>query len=152
MDANKSLQSKPGPKNIPIELMIHYIDQEGLSITDCAKKLGINKTSVSSRLKRHGYVPGYLKNYDNAEISMLKQIRSGILNKIASYDHKKTSFSQLTTAYGILTDKQLILEGKPNQIVAHADLVKAKELEEKRIREFEKRFGDAISINSKADN
>jgi hypothetical protein len=42
--------------------------------------------------------------------------------------------------YGILTDKQLLLEGKPNKIVAYADMVRAKELADKRIQAFESKY------------
>ena len=123
------------------ELMIHYIEQDHLNITQVADKLNVNKSTVSKRLKKANYIPGYLKNLDRLELSLLKQARSKYLNHLATADIKKVSPQAAATTWAILTDKQLLLEGKPNSIVAYADLVKAQEIVRQERRAFESKYG-----------
>ena len=123
------------------EMIIHYLEHDHLSMNQVAERIGINVSNVSRRMKRINYVPGYLKNIDNAEVSLLKQCRHKLLNHMAISDLKKVSLPQAATTYGILTDKQLLLEGKPNSIVAYADLVKAQEIVRQERRAFESKYG-----------
>ena len=127
---------------LPItELIIHYIEQDNLNITQVADRLNVNKSTVSKRLKKANYIPGYLRNLDRLELSLLKQVRSKYLNHLATSDLKKVSPRDAATTWAILTDKQLLLEGKPNSIVAYADLVKAQEIVRKERRAFEEKYG-----------
>ena len=137
---NAPTKTAPNNSGIPTELFIHCIETEHLSITDTAKRYNLDKSTVSARLKRAGYIPGYLKNIDSAELSLLKQIGHKLLNHITTTDLKKISLQQATTSYAILTDKQLLLEGKPTNIIAYADLVKARELARESMHAFESKY------------
>ena len=125
---------------VSTEIMVHLIENENMTITSAANKLGVNKSTVSKRLKAINYVPGYLKNFDNAEVAILKQIRQRILNALATKDLKKARLTELTTAYGTLIDKQYMIEGKPTETIAYFDIVKAEEEAAKRIQAFESKY------------
>ena len=149
--SNNALTSARGENRIPTEVIIHLIENEGLTITECAKRVNLNQSNISRRLQKANYTPGYLKSIDRAEISILKQLRHKLLKTIACADLKKVSLQQASTAYAILTDKQLLLEGKPNSIVAYADLVKARELYQAKIKAFEDKYGIKTNDNSNSE-
>ena len=128
-------------KTIPLELVIYYLEKENLTVPQIARRLNLQPSSIHKKLKRHNYRPGYLKTLGNVEIPMLQQVRHKLLSELALSDYKKTSDAQKATIWAILTDKQRLLEDKPTQLIGYADLIKAKEIEENRIKAFEDKYG-----------
>ena len=74
-------------------------------------------------------------------------------------DTKKSSLQQLTTAYAILVDKYQLLTHQATEIVEYRDVVRAQELIEKRLKDFEERHptaamrvqSAALSVNQEPD-
>ena len=132
------------------ELIIYLIETEGLTQADCARRLKCHQSTITRHLQNVGYVPGYLKLVNNAEVSILKQTTQKILNRIAMYDHKKTSFRDLVVSYGVLTDKYQLLTGQPTENITYVDALKQKEVMESRLSSFEDKYNitaDMISLD-----
>jgi len=136
----------------PFELIVHLLEVENLTISQVAKQLKVNKSTISRKLKVKGYVPGYLRRIEMSETSMLKQVRHKMLSDLATDDPKEIGARDKAVIYGVLLDKQLILEGKPNQIYAHIDMVRAQEVYDEKAQAFIDKYGSKVLETLDADD
>ena len=106
-----SSSNPPGPKYIPIELLINYADK-GLSYEQIGKQVGCTSGNISNRFKTFGYSSERAKAFNSAKPSILSIIQSKILNSISDEDIQKAPLQTRVWCYGVLHDKQADLERK----------------------------------------
>ena len=157
-------QENPSPPNnlhkgIPLYDIIECIEAKQLTITDTAKLLNSSKSNISTRLKDAGYKPKYLETYKSHRADILSSYQQIILNSLTPDDLQKASLSQKMMAFGILFDKERLERSQSTEIVEYRDVVRAQELIEKRLRDFEEKHptaamriqNAAVSVNQEAD-
>ncbi|MBQ09307.1 MAG: hypothetical protein CMD96_05915 [Gammaproteobacteria bacterium] len=114
---DKPVKINFAPKEIPIELLISY-QQKKLSGTDIAKIVGCSDSNVRKRLAEAGYPIQKAKHFKEHEATIIGLKRKEILESISEGDKKKASLMQKVTSYGILFDKQRVLEDKSTENIA----------------------------------
>ena len=138
---NPSLANSTANKNIPIYDIIDCIENKGLNQSQTAKLLDCHKSNVSARLKAIGYQPQYLEKYKNNRADILATYQQIILNSIDASDLKKAGLSQKIVASGILFDKERLERGQSTENIAYADMSRAQEIVDNRIKKFEEKYG-----------
>jgi len=128
-------------KGINIADIIELVEHKGLTHGEAAKILGCDRSNVSAHLRNYGYKPGDLKKYQHLRADILSFHQMRLLNYLTDEKLKKSSAMQIASMYGILYDKERLETGKSTTNVAYADIVKAKEIEENRIKAFEDKYG-----------
>ena len=98
--------SKYAPKNIPIDLIIDYIENKGLNQTETAKLLGCDSSNISRQIAKYNIKPGYLKKFKNGRADILAFYQKVVLSYLTSDKLKKASAAKLATIFGILYDKE----------------------------------------------
>lgn len=88
----------------------------GMSERDIAKTLNKPKTTVHELIQKC-ITKDELAEFKNAEANILAQKRAEILNSIDHEDIKQASLMQRSASYGILFDKQALLEGRATSIM-----------------------------------
>lgn len=139
MDAQTipSAPSPSTPKNIPIAAIIDLIENKGLTTGQAAKLLGCDRSNISQRLKVVGVQPGYLKKYKDNRADVFAAYQSIILDSITPNDLKKAGLSQKMMGFGVLYDKERLERGQSTENIAYADVVKAQEIIDRKVAEFE---------------
>ncbi|KKN66869.1 hypothetical protein LCGC14_0467370 [marine sediment metagenome] len=121
---SKAQTEKPSK---PLKTAGYKIDQEltvaliqgDMPVKDIAERVGCDTSNIYamiSRLKKNGEL---LKTYRDKEAELIDNVRAGILSNI---DHaiindnlipeKPSEIQQLSTAFAILTDKSMLVQGK----------------------------------------
>lgn len=134
------------PKGIPIAAIIDLIENKGNSIAATARILDCNKSNITQRLHTVGVRPGYLKKYKDNRADVLATYQTIILDSLTPEDLKKAGLSQKVMAYGILYDKERLERDQSTQNIAYADTVKAQDIIDGKIAEFEGKW-KAISTS-----
>lgn len=137
----KAPKSKPGPKGIPIELILDYTQNKGLDYTQTAKLLGCTKGNVSERLSTIGLGVGNLNKYKSNRADVLASYQLLFLNSIRPDQLKRASLSQLVMAFGIMFDKERLERDKSTSNVAYADMSKAADVASAAIDRYLDRYG-----------
>jgi len=133
--------SKYKPKNIPIDLILYYIETKGLNQTEAAKMLGCDSSVISRRLKKIDYQPGLIKSFAEGRVDLLRFHQREILKQYTPTRLKKASMGELNNAFGTLFDKERLLLGQSTENIAYADMVKINEIKTKKLRAFELKHG-----------
>jgi predicted HTH domain antitoxin len=141
--------NKNSAKNIPLELIIDYVSEKHLSVTDTAKLLDCNKSNISQRLKRAGISVTHLDKYAKFKADVFETISYEIAKSVNHGDLQKAGLSQKITTMAILEDKIRVLRGQATDIIGTVDMVKAQELVQARMKTFEDKYGltDVSSSN-----
>jgi len=114
---DKPTKINVAPKQIPIELLISY-QQKKLSAVDIGRIVGCSDSNVRQRLSEAGYPIIKAKHFKEHEATIINLKRKEILESISETDKKKASLMQKVTSYGILFDKQRVLEDKSTENIA----------------------------------
>jgi len=90
----------------------------GMTQRAISAQVGAGKTTVQNIIKRE-FTPEQLASFQHAEASILAEKRAKILDTIDLKAIKAASLMQRTASYGILFDKQQLIEGKATQIMGY---------------------------------
>lgn len=108
MDGLQSNQSSaPGPKNIPIELLID-LSQKNLSYSQIAKQVGCTSSNIIQRFNAIDYTPARVEAFKRSRADFLAFTQSRILNSITMEDINKANLQTKVISFGILHDKEMI--------------------------------------------
>lgn len=112
--------------------------EQGFSLRKVSEETGLAQGTVQ-RVKRGEYDPGLpvalLDKMRASESGKLTLIRGRILDEILESDViENANLVQLATGFGILTDKQELLEGRPTARVDHLLTMPDDQLEQERDR------------------
>lgn len=101
--------------------------RKGLTQEQIADALGCHLNTVRNKLK---LIDGKIERVDNfraVEADLIAMKQSEILEGVSEEKIEKANLRDSALAYGILFDKRQLLEGKPTQFVAYADILRARE-------------------------
>jgi hypothetical protein len=97
-------------KTIPLSKMIEY-RKKGLTYQEIGDLLGCSKVNVWERLQPFSYEIDNLNNYKDERADTLALYQQVMLSGITEDKVKKAHISHLTTAFGILYDKERLERG-----------------------------------------
>ena len=122
--------SKYRPKYIPIEKMIKLREQ-GLSYSQCAAVLGCSKGAVVIRMQGQNVEVEEAEQFKSHEADHLNALRYRIVKNISDEEIEKAPLGTKAMVYGILFDKNRLLEGlsTANHAIIHADVLAIKALQ-----------------------
>ena len=133
--------SKYKPKNIPIDLILYYIETKGLNQTETAQLLGCDSSNISRRLQEIDYIPGHLKSFKEGRADILAFHQSEILKQLTTEKLKKAQARDLTTMFGIFYDKERLERGESTENIAYHDIAKSYNQARDRRIQLEKDLG-----------
>ena len=139
--AKETKQVNPGSKYIPLELIIDYVSNKHLSVTETAKLLDCGKSNISQRLKKAGISVQHLDRYAKFKADVFEALSYEIAKSVNYKDLQKAGLSQKITTLAILTDKIHVLRGQASDIVGTVDMVKAQEIVQGHMKAFRDKYG-----------
>lgn len=140
-DTQTTDTSKYRPKNIPLDLILYYVETKGLNQTETANLLGCDSSVISRRLKGVDYKPGYLQKFKEGRADILAFHQQQILKQYTPERLKKAGLTALNACFGTLYDKERLERDKSTVNVAYADMVKVNQVVTAKIEAFEARHG-----------
>ena len=138
--SEQDLQSKPYNYRISIEDIIYCIDVLKLSHSQTADKLGCNASNITKRLQAYGYKRSDLTNFKKQEAERYAIRRFRIAKHITDDKLEKMSAYQLVGMDNITLQQERLLRDQSTSNVSYLDIVKAKEVMESRLSDFESKY------------
>ena len=96
-----------------------------LTHNDIATLQNVERSTVSKILADANIVKSEVDDYKSNEGTVIANLRKRIYNSITDEDLKKTPFGSRIMAYGILFDKNQLIDGKATDHVVQLNLVAA---------------------------
>ena len=137
---------------IPIEDIIHCIDVLKLNHTQTAQRLGCDRSNISRRLKDYGYQSGYLDDFKDHQADLYAIRRMRIAKHLTDDKLEKMSAYQLVGMDSVTLNSERLIRGESTSNIAYADMIKAKELVDEKMKAFENKYMVDESINNEGDN
>ena len=137
---------------INIEDIIYCIDVLKLNHTQTAQRLGCDRSNISQRLKTYGYQPGYLDDFKNNQADLYAIRRARIAKHITDEKLEKMSAYQLVGMDSVTLNSERLIRGESTENIAYADMTKAKELVDNKIKAFESKYNIDETTNNEDDN
>ena len=95
---------------------LYDLMQRGLDKTELSETLGISKPTLSRRIADITEKQGLLLKYRELQHIQLTELQCRVLEAITPEKIESASLTELTAAFRILKDKELVSLGKPNEI------------------------------------
>jgi hypothetical protein len=137
---------------ISIEDIIYCVDVLKLNYTQTADRLGCHPSNISTRLQRYGYQPGYLDTFKEHQADLYAIRRARIAKHITDEKLEKMSAYQLVGMDSVTLNSERLIRGESTENIAYADMTKAKQLVDDKIKAFEAKYNLDESINNGGDN
>src|SRR4030042_1978607 len=102
-------------KEIPEDQLVEML-QDGWSRKDTAAELGITTPTLRRRIAKLQKKEGQILQYRALQSLELTEIEAQILEAVTPEKIYTASLRDLVTAFKILKDKELVSEGRPNEI------------------------------------
>lgn len=102
-------------KDIPSE-EIYDLLERGIARRDAADIFGVSIPTLSARIKDIQLKQGLLLQYRALQALQLTELQARVLEAITPEKIEMAELKDLVVAYKILKDKELVTEGKPNEI------------------------------------
>jgi len=128
---------KPGPKGIPIEVIITY-RKKGLTTQEIGTLLGCSHSAIVQRLRDYkGYIDniGAIKQ-NKSDLLHIKQAQ--LLNHLTLDEIKKASAYQKVGMFGLLYDKARLEDNKSTSNVSYADMTARMQALDKQLEDMGK--------------
>lgn len=110
--------SKYAQKGIPLDRIRELITTKGMSYADAAKVLGCHRQTVWDRCKLHGIMSqGSIMRFRAQRADVLANKQAMILNTLTEADLKEQSAYQRVGMFGILFDKERLLNDESTENV-----------------------------------
>ena len=104
------------PKTEVDEEMLMDMLSQGWSRQDMGESLGITQPTLRKRIAALQKKEGEILQYRALQSLELTEIEARVLEAISPQKIHEASLRDLVTAYKILKDKELVSEGRPNEI------------------------------------
>lgn len=122
MDNLQVVNSSPGPKNIPIDVLVSLAEQ-GKNNQEIADIVGCGNSNISHRFKSFGYTKDRQKQIDSTKKTVYSLLQAKIINSIRSEEIEKSAFQTKIWSVGVLHDKISDLERKASgQVIEDAGM------------------------------
>jgi hypothetical protein len=102
-------------KELDVEA-IYDVLERGVSRRDAAEMFGCSVPTLTKRIADIQKNQGLLLQYRQLQALHLTELQSRILEAITPEKIEMADLKDLVTAYKVLKDKELVVEGKPNEI------------------------------------
>lgn len=102
-------------KEVDTEVLIDLLEK-GLTQKEMGEELGMSAQTVSKVIARLQNEQGLLVQYRAVQSLQLTRLQAQVLEAITPSKIAEASLRDLVTAFKILKDKELVIEGKPSDI------------------------------------
>ena len=92
------------------------LNDKGLTFGQQADELGCSVSTISNRIAKIQAEQGILMKYRTLQSLQLTKIQAKILESITPEKIDEAPLRDLVFAFKVLKDKELVVEGKPNEI------------------------------------
>lgn len=116
---NPPAKSKPGPKGIPIGLLVEY-SAIGLTDSEIAKLVGCHRSSVSQQLRPHREALKNLDTFKNRRADIMALLGRQLLYSLSESDIKAMPPGSRVLAYCQLYDKERLERNQSTENVDFA--------------------------------
>lgn len=111
MDGNGSGVQREIDMEVALDLL-----ERGESVASVARELSVSDGRLRRQVRRLQEKQGILLQYRSIQALQLTELQAQVLNAITPDKIHDASLKDLVSAYKILKDRELVIEGKPSEI------------------------------------